>query len=687
MQQDDEGDSDDHYSLLLKEYSFLISHTPKGFNGEQRKAYSEIIEMRQKLIRDQRISFMYMMYKDDVESGKYQLGQLRKIFNPKLFFKNQISPSITQQINIFLSYLYNNIQLLANAVVKFYKNERFFHLINVSIPSLFSFFTDAEVLEGTYVFYLHILNLTTPDIATPILLPFFNSMITFRFIENVMSKFLPKFVADKRSLSKMKQAVTTHFAKKLYIMIKEKLTLLPEKIVTLIYLMNSLKWSVEDITKLFFDKFFMTQAELYINGSPYSIILPQFKNIVNSIRNNSEFMNDLFSSFSLFASNVTIASLYAPFEEKLITVLICYDDLNVLWNCLMNYSPDLPYSVREFNVRNCDKQQTPFYVNFFPKTVYLYEKPFRPLLFKRKETKHPFDENDPKSLGFERIYQSYKNEIIKSGEMTTAYELARKQSKNKEFINYCLECSVCDLREQSNEFELLLWYRMHIKIISEWLSISLSKTKILKKIAISVLPPLPKEDLFGTFISVFETPGTSQIAFIQTMLPAINEAVNINKTYFKDIDSCWKKLLAKKKSVVDTEVLDNISPAMQTIFWDSVEVLGTSDSVPFEKRFFVIFLAIKMLNRLPLPQNLLSSLIAQAITFSSPETLLRSFLLLNVLIVRDLQFMGTINENDLRAWTSFETIILNYVKSDDFPKLQVQVIGLLGLLLSFTPKK
>ena len=686
MQKDEEGEkSDDHYSNLLKEYNFLISHTPKGFNSEQKKAYSEIIELRQKLIRDQRVSFMFMMYKDDVESGKYQLGQLRKIFNPKLYPKNLISPSITQQTNIFLSYLYNNIQLLANAVLKFCKNERYLHLINVSIPSLFSFFTDAEILEATYVFYLHILNLSTPDVSTPILLPFFNSMITFRFIENVMSKFLPEFVADKRSLSKMKHTIVAHFAKMLFLIIKEKLTLLPEKIVTLIYLMNSLKWSVEDITKLFFDKFFMTQAEIYINGSPYSIILPQFKNIVNSIRNNTEFMNDLFSSFSLFASNVTIPSLYAPFEEKLITILISYDDLVVIWNCLMNYSQDLPYSVREFNVKNCDKQQTPFYINFSPKTVYLYEKPFRSLLFKRKETKHPFDENNPLTLEYEHLYQSYKNEIYKIGEIKTPFELAKKQNNTKEFIDYCLECSVCDLREQANEFELLLWYRMHIKIISEWLSISLSKTKIIKRIAISVLPPLPKADLFGTYASVFETPSTSQIAFIQTMHPIIQEAVNINKTYFKDIDSCWKKLLSKKKSVVDTEILSHISPAMQTIFWDSVQVLGTSDSVPFEKRFFVIFLAIKMLNRLPLHPSFLSKIIAHAITFSHPDKLLHSFLLLNVLIVRDSEFMSTINENELRAWTNFETIILNYVKSDDFPKLQLQVVGLLGLLL--TPKK
>ena len=666
---------------LLEEYNFLMTHAPRGLENVQKKVLEEIVETRQNLIRDQRISYSFLSCNEYISIGSLQLGQIKKIFNPKILQKSQLSPSVSQQTNLFLGYIYSNLGTLAKAVIKFHKHEKFSHLINISIPGLFSNFTSFECIEAAYVFYLHILSGASPDFAIPVLAPIFNSMICFRYIESIMSKFLPKFFSDKRSLRKMKQKVIVNFEKKLFSMINSYVNLLPMKLLTLIHLMGSMKWSVDNLLKLFIDGFFAKQAEIYIRASPYSIILPQFKVILNHIRSNEQYMTTLYNTITSFDTTVHIPSLYRPFGDKFVTCLMSVEDINVLWQCIMNLGGDLPYSVRELDLK-MDKKQTPFFISFFPKQFNSSEEGFAPLIFENKPTKHP---DNPT---FEHMYQNIITSLAMHAQgeevgVQIGYESAKKKSDDKEFIHFALQASVCDLRLHAYAFELLLWYRMHSSIINDWLSISLARSLIFKKAAIVTCPVQPVETVFVTYSDVFGSSKPVQIAFIRSVMPTITEALSVNKSSFDELNCSWRNLLNKKKEVIDTDLLVPLSTTAQTIYWDAVEMLNTSDSVPLENRFFVIFRAIIMLSKISLERKAMDSLYVNAITFAAPEMLLSSFLLLTAFVMRETDFVLTISENDLLVWTRFESIILKYVMSKDFPQLQMCVAHLQDTLYSF----
>lgn len=187
---------------LFEEYTFLKSHLPMHCAARHNKILSEIDSLRQKILISQRnrvIADFEVLY---IRKSSLLQGKLESILNIEPVTRNSVGPKISQNSTFLIYYIHKNLIKFANAVLNFKNNKDFNHLIEICVPAVFANFCCAEDIPDGNAFYQCILKEARPFLAIKILTPLFRSILGFPFVRNVMDKFIPQFISEKRLLDK-----------------------------------------------------------------------------------------------------------------------------------------------------------------------------------------------------------------------------------------------------------------------------------------------------------------------------------------------------------------------------------------------------------------------------------------------------------------------------------------------------
>ena len=672
--------TEEEKTALENELAFLKMHMPNNIEEDGTKILRDVNDFRLKIIFSQRSAVIFNTKIKEIEQGNMTNSQIQQIFNSKTIEKTFLSPKLCQQTSLFMTYLFGSLDVFANSVLSYKKHENFWYLVNVSIPALFAYFTSYEIVQHAMLFYMHILNGSDVNVSIQLLTPFLNSVLSFRFIEGIIEKFIPKFSADVRtnSCKKYKASDLKHFANFLISCIRESISLLPKYFATIFHLIKSQKWTNEECAKLFFDNFFKNQSELYIKGMAYSQFLPKYREILQYIRSSDNILNELLSFvFTNDSSSYQLISMYSPFDQTYVTTLISVYDISIIHHCLVSSSNTFPGSVRELDIKTTNPE-TPFFINIFTKTYSISRIRFAQIIFEESQPIENKSEN-------EYVYMYRKLESDQRTEIETAYELSKKISSDQCFIEFCLIQSVNKLRSKSQLFERLIWYKMHLSFIEEWNLISEDYLEKRKIIAVDHMKILEDGTPISAFSTVFnaESGNFYQRLFINSKMPLISRAVSYNKSEFNALFNCWNQLIKSKKASLNMSPVNSLSEGAKKVFWTSVELFNTMDCLDQDKRLFVLFRAIDVLFMIPADNKFRNALAGIAITFAAPLKLIITFIVYSTFVMSNNEFTCTLSENSLLNWTSFQSFLIKFVFSSEVPQMQHIFVHLQQLLNSF----
>lgn len=664
---------------LINEFMFLRKYVPPNIEEMGVGVLEEIEEKRNEILKRQRSAFLFLYQWNDIKVNSISALGLYNIFQISSLPRN-ISPNITQKLTYLLVYLLSHADILAAAVQLFKKNNEYHFLINMAIPSLFSFFISQESSNQAFVFYMHVLQIFKAQDCIDIISPYFNSIIGFRYIETVMNTFLPKFVADIKVLKRTKKVYKT-YTNNLFNAITGAICLIPSEILTLLHLTKAQKWTDEQLLILFFDRFFATQSERYLISSPYKHLITIYKEIELQVRNDPSLINRLTSHNTKFQ----IPQLFKPFGDSSSRCLITVHEAEVLLKCILMHNPsEKPYTIREMDLK-CDFDvECPLALTIFPKqdSKIVFPK-FENIVFQNRPSIVPENQN------LDRMYQQLKaldnDEKYTKNRITAVIKDSRPE--NKEFSEYVLKAAVSDLRQQSCEFERLMWYQMNFRIVQDWYLLSESRNEIFTSLAtikFSSTSNLTKEKIIKN-VSKFAGFGKAlRLSCSIALKPKIDNAILENQQTFDEIEKNWISMISKKSNFVDSSLLSTLNKTSQTLFWDGVELLSSSQNIPLESRIEVIFEAIKLISTISVPRKDIEYLYSLALVLSFPKEFLKTMLIASSIFMNNPQFMKTVPENQLLNWAMFEGFILKFIATDASLQLQSQFMALQVKLISST---
>lgn len=640
---------------LISEYYFLKDHIPVNIDNRYQDLMVSVENLRHRLISSQRNRIVTDFNLQRMKNGEVDLQELKEILNTTITPRCNINPSTSQRSSLFMSYIYKNIPIFAKAVIQYHKNPNFEYLIKVCIPALFCNFCCSEVMEHCNLFYSFILNQSKPKIAIEVISPFFCSIIGFPYVQLVMDQYIPRMTSEKRILNKNQtQSLQTQIQLLLSIMTKS-LKSLSNYILILMQIIYSQKWSLEDVKTLFFDRYFIYLATIYINQTPYQIYLDNLLEVLNYFRNNDESCKKLIGSINTSWSLMNVPHIFMTFNHSYINILLSPFDITVLMKCLKNSVDGLPYTVREIDFKS-ESPNSPFFIYYYKNKP---KNDLRTDMFIFQGLKPVYPQNSD--------YLSKYIEIKTNSLFTkNPYEVAKETSKDQDFIEFSLRQSVAECREQALIFENFINFKLHEKILQNWFDVNVDHMNIFRKYALTFIKPQRIEIIYQDLIPIVEYPENLNHIYVKCVMQSILNVYNDKKPFFNTMNKLWQDVLGSWKTVVEEIDLSKFSKMVQTTFWDSVQIFNAIDYVPFHDRFFLLIEFMKYLTIIRMYSNKQDTylLLKHIISFSKPETLLHSFVIYTTCFITDLSLTATLSADTMNSWTLFHNFLVNFVSDE-----------------------
>jgi hypothetical protein len=102
----------------------------------------------------------------------------------------------SQNAACLISHIVQNPHIFANVVTSYAADPDFDALVQMTIPSLFGYFSSEEQLSKALDFSTQVCQFASPAVCVCILEPFFNSGATWRFLEHSFDRFFRGFFLD-----------------------------------------------------------------------------------------------------------------------------------------------------------------------------------------------------------------------------------------------------------------------------------------------------------------------------------------------------------------------------------------------------------------------------------------------------------------------------------------------------------
>lgn len=256
----------------------------------------------------------------------------------------------TSSVNInflrsFIKYLFYNPHLLSELFIKICNDDFYLRAFCCRIlPSIYGFFSFAEYLEYSQIFFYDILDKNIDlEYVYLVLTPFFNNSSTFRFIENVFVNFAHDFsfyfidpMKDVHlSCEKLLNCVCCAYP---------LLSSYHQKILK--YMVNS-RQVKRNFTRFFLNNFLFRSLRRHLLKSVCYKSLSKLDLISDTIQKNEKYIDAIFSICRQNDTSVyELPSVFSAFKVFYLILILTPGDISFLFHSLKN---DLPAYIRSMN--------------------------------------------------------------------------------------------------------------------------------------------------------------------------------------------------------------------------------------------------------------------------------------------------------------------------------------------------
>jgi len=622
-------------------------------------------KIRLGILVKQRVSIILPLAANDVN--------LRDFTSPIMLNTQNVSASFIHQAAFLVSYFYSNLDKVAQAVFQSSNCSEFSYIAGKALPSLFGYFSSSEHNQLAMVFYLHVMNTFQPYLCYILLKPFFCSLCTHKYIESTMSMFFRKFGAEKRLLkNQITQSLINHFSKYLSNCICSNVVLLSTEILTIIHLMKSQKWSTKEISIMFFTNFLLPQAENWIISSQFCHMKQSFMMVVDVVMKNDCLMESIITVLTSTNSIYDFPKLYKGFNQLFVHILVSTNDIFFIWKYLVSTFTSIPYSIRGFDfsmIMKEDRDQL-LHLKVYPK----YPSPVH------QSKKYLIFSGIPQSVEYSIPIQFQYLYVESKMKGQSLYELSKKRHLSDNIIEQFLKKEINDLCESALSFENLIDYLTNEKSLMDFVCLSESlERNVLNRFLFANEQKSCRYDCIKGNIDCVEI---LQYSYISQLMNKYETIITNNNMYFSEMRKLWENHLLTKKNMINPLFLQGLNKTGLRLFWNIVEELSMSESIVFQKRFFLLFSILNKVKFLQKEKKDFDTIMEMVVTFSQDKTLLTAFIIYGTFLMRDMNFLSIINEEQLKLWTNFEGFMLKYISLPGKPHLQTFAVFLQSLLVS-----
>lgn len=491
------------------------------------------------------------------------------LFNPK-----EVTPFlglslVSQNSSVILNHIHENPSILIEGLLKNQDHQFYVHITQKIIPSIFGYFASTEHLDLASFFYTTLIATpnVTPDMAIPILSPFFNSPATYRFTEKLYSEFFKNIVYEDSDDNEFKKhykpphkpAMMTSQSMEfnnaqtikessdprvqnsriLNICILNAAPLLPPQFYRIFKQMRIQKWTLKDWYNIFFREFILISMNQWIRASFCDEYVEILFNIMSRKFTTKKELAILFKGL------LKLSPIYEPPE-----IFNCFKSLSTLYmlnirdmQILVKFLDDnkiLPPSVDISSFNRVPKKFR--YLSFWC-NVYSKKRrnsiPFLPELKESNDNRLVFqsfstirkrienDEYKSETNKFKKEFQALQT-LAEKNDQTNSIEFMLRNTGKGEFHTFAQKRCYLALMNDADNFEEMMELLRFKDIVSGWRNLLQSNENML------VL----------SHISIFE----KRMDVVQSMPIFIKQAIFLNK-----IDESRFKKYSEKFAEIGTD--------------------------------------------------------------------------------------------------------------------------------------
>jgi hypothetical protein len=580
-----------------------------------------------------------------------------------------------------------------------------------TIPAFFGFFSSSEHLAAAFQFYYSLVG--TPDHALVrfLLLPFYRSGCTYRYIEMVFDRFGMPFCYDLRLDQREPQRLILEgYITSLIDSVQYAFPLLPHPHKFLLRFMLSRGWSKVSVIDLFVNDFTMPQLLKYVKAIPFPSHYLQLKELCHLIKSRVKDFLSLFQFIELDSSFETfeIPSAFTVFNVPFIQLLLTASDIHTMLTSLRQVN-EIPASIQPFveNQYLNKIEFRPIWIRVFSRIPKPVDSSYnwRNLVFPGSLIEVPNDKD------FERMWRDLKKknenfgcDLIEflRGEGLQFVDIVSQRSlrtilgaRYDSFLEYAIMQSTRDLQAGSRVFERYLVDSLSLRSLLSWHNIvDAYYSKIVRPIAqksVHMMMRTPNRviDLDQSLFAV--GPAIRRFCFMTVIRHLLPEIVPQHCVQmFAALDARWKTHIHGIRETLQSPLLflergnGQTSPRLSKELWASISRLKLLDQVKFEWVLATVLDALGPLDELTRSTDSESSVIQYAVAFSECVTLLSRFMMVNIFVMKHKAFRAIEQtEEDLFLWSRFESAILRLLERDsDFA---AEYVNLMDEITEYSP--
>ena len=594
------------------------------------------------------------------------------------------APLEVQSISALINYLLTKPSVLAEAIVKVnHQTLDFWHLINITIPTVFSFFSSREVSGLAYNFYLSLSTIVPFNVYIGYVYPFFNtsalapfSEVVFRefFWSNYLSVPAPLALAQKLidiALNRIKFLPETHLG----LLRVLSLTVTPEQIWTLL---------IADvlIPHLSFEQ--NVTPFLYTNEKLKSSLDGAVKILNKQV--NGKGGELVLAPLNLKGSMVEVPDSFLPFGQAFYVDLIMTPldirNLVALGFDLPHHWKRLTYMANNPNLDRC----APFRVRVFPRLPKVPSCPQRPLIFH--------------DLGDYKMPQSGVNaqlwsEVEKAASdlRVTPFDLLQKKpirtgnhmldlkleaTNLAELTHFGLQSTVAILTETASLFEQLMEHQMALSNLLKWEQVARDcimtvSYEVAKRLGDTFCKRRP-EKLFSTiWETIDELEGPLQVKYWSVMMILDRIEPVALRPHLKDIKGLEKRFLNmrenKENRIREGPTFE--SRAMSRCMWEAGGILSFANvSRNLLARCMILSIYLEEIQKLIVAagwedsREAIDNIIHFSLATSESTWVLRTVIFLQGTLYSDQRLVTFLTSQQAETWKKFTVAFIQFLSDD-----------------------
>ena len=652
-------------NTLLKQYEQLYGLTIPNVEDKLQKVDEDGQQLIKQLVYSARKSY-YEIYAQKLTKTQKPPFESKDIIASSMIPTKDIlevsGPINVQAFTSFVSEAYANPPALAKAISNNLNSKHIVHLVNITVPSLFGFFTTKEQSAQASSFYTVLSSLVPFEVFTAFCAPFFLATSMEIFAQNlVQSVFFTNYL-KKFDASRFVDYTIREF--------KRNIRYLPSAQSSLLRFL-SFQWNAKKLWTFLIQALIVPQFCIHSAYSPFAhafLVNFQIEDLVQEFerRTNSFPSLDLTVSwpyevpgdFIFMDGTVTFQLLLTKADVE--SLLFCQDHIKYYGCSLQKFYDELKSSTLE-----------PFALIFYPKMPTPPLFPTRPLLFHGKVIdRPPSDQNVKLWVSIKEAGESIRKTPVEVvlGKLKTCNSLLDQtinQIDTSEILRYGLLTELSELTTSCDILEQILSHKMYA---AELYSFYKTSEDFEQKTALLYATHLKKNKKNHFWTKIDAIKGSPYIKFYTALtfitctesqfLKPIKDLLPVMENIFGDI------ILTKQKNIDYI----GMNPILQQRIMENNMLLSFVNSdCAFIDRAIVFF---NYLQRVEDICNITSiddsresfdQILHFAIVINNAKWILKTALLLDGILFSDERFATHIGDMYMNVWEKFKSSFIQFL--------------------------